>query len=290
MSQPVHSMTLASGVVLGGDQPLVIAGPCVIESYELTYQVALYLRDLTKHLGVPFVLKASYDKANRTSHTSFRSIGFESALHVLSRIRDELDVPVLTDIHETVQVSAVAAVSDVLQVPAFLCRQTDLLQAVGDTNQPVNIKRGQFMAPEDMLFVVEKVRATGNNRVFLTERGFSFGYHNLVVDMRALPVMRQFAPVIFDVTHSVQLPGGMAGSSSGQYAFAPYLARAAAAVGVDGFFIETHPDPSSALSDGSTMIPLEEMPALLESLLVVWHASRPFVRPLLKRKELNLFG
>jgi 2-dehydro-3-deoxyphosphooctonate aldolase (KDO 8-P synthase) len=280
MTEPIRSIMLVPDGVLGGEQPVLIAGPCVIESYELVYQVASHLRGLTRHLGIPFVLKASYDKANRTSHTSYRSIGFESALNILARVRDELNVPVLTDVHETVQVESVAAVANVLQIPAFLCRQTDLLQAAGHTGQPVNIKRGQFMAPEDMRYAVEKVRSTGNDRVFLTERGYSFGYHNLVVDMRALPIMRQFAPVVFDVTHSVQMPGGQLGASGGQREFAPYLARAAAAVGVDGFFIETHPHPSSALSDGTTMIPLDEMGALLESLVTLWYVSRPFVRPL----------
>jgi 2-dehydro-3-deoxyphosphooctonate aldolase (KDO 8-P synthase) len=278
MTKPTHNVALAPNIVLGAEQPVLIAGPCAIESYELVYQVATYLRDLTQHLGMSFVFKASYDKANRTSHTSYRSIGFEAALDILAQIRRELHITVLTDIHETIQVEAVAAVTDILQIPAFLCRQTDLLLAAGQSGQPINIKRGQFMAPEDMEYAVQKVHSTGNRRVFLTERGFSFGYHNLVVDMRALPVMRQFAPVIFDVTHSTQLPGGRIGVSDGQREFAPYLARAAAAVGVDGFFIETHPNPSLALSDSSTMIPLDEMPSLLESLLTVWYTSRPFVR------------
>jgi 2-dehydro-3-deoxyphosphooctonate aldolase (KDO 8-P synthase) len=278
MTKPIHNVTLEHGIVLGGEQPVLIAGSCVIESYDLIYQVASYLRDLTQRLGIPFVFKSSYDKANRTSHRSYRSMGFESALNTLARVRHELNIPVLTDVHETIQIEAVAAVTDVLQIPAFLCRQTDLLLSAGHTGQAVNIKRGQFMAPEDMEYAVEKVRSTGNNRVFLTERGFSFGYHNLVVDMRALPIMRQFAPVIFDVTHSVQKPGGQVGASDGQREFAPYLARAAAAVGVDGFFIETHPNPPSALSDGSTMISLDEMPSLLESLLTIWYTSRPFVR------------
>lgn len=280
MTKPTHNITLVPGIVLGAEQPVLIAGPCAVESYEIVYQVAVYLRDLAQHLDMPFVFKASYDKANRTSHTSYRSIGFESALNILARIRNELHIPVLTDVHETVQVAAVAAKADVLQIPAFLCRQTDLLLAAGDTKRPVNIKRGQFMAPEDMEYAVQKVCSTGNDRVFLTERGFSFGYHNLVVDMRALPIMRRFAPVVFDVTHSVQMPGGQVGASDGQREFAPYLARAAAAVGVDGFFIETHPHPPAALSDSSTMIPLDEMPSLLESLLTLWYTSRPFVKVL----------
>jgi 2-dehydro-3-deoxyphosphooctonate aldolase (KDO 8-P synthase) len=191
-----------------------------------------------------------------------------------------MHVPLLTDVHETAQVEAVAKVADVLQIPAFLCRQTDLLQAAGRSGRPVNIKRGQFMAPEDMRYAVEKIVAVNNRRVFLTERGYTFGYHNLVVDMRALPVMRTFTPVVFDVTHSLQMPGGLYGASGGQRVYAPYLARAAAAVGVDGFFIETHPEPAQALSDGPNMIPLDEMPALLESLLAVWKTGRPFVKRL----------
>ena len=285
MTKPIRNVTLAPGIVLGAEQPVLIAGPCAVESYELVYQVAAYLRDLTRHLDMPFVFKASFDKANRTSHTSYRSIGFEAALNILARIRNELHIPVLTDVHETIQVTTVAAKTDVLQIPAFLCRQTDLLLAAGDTHRPVNIKRGQFMAPEDMEYAVEKVCSTGNDRVFLTERGFSFGYHNLVVDMRALPIMRRFAPVVFDVTHSVQMPGGQVGASDGQSEFAPYLARAAAAVGVDGFFIETHPHPAAALSDSSTMIPLDEMPTLLESLITLWYCSRPFVQVLSRKNN-----
>lgn len=261
---------------IGGDYPLIIAGPCVVESEKVVLETAWVLKQITSHLGLPFVFKSSYDKANRTSHRSFRSIGFEPALRILARVREEVGVPVLTDVHETGQVTAVAEVVDVLQIPAFLCRQTDLLQTVGRSGRVVNIKKGQFMAPDDMKFAVEKVTDTGNQQVFLTERGSSFGYHNLVVDMRSLVIMRRFAPVIFDLTHSVQMPGGMNGRSGGQREFAPYLARAAAAVGVDGFFMETHPDPEHALSDGPNMIPLNEMKALLESLLRVWMAARPY--------------
>lgn len=276
MSTHVHSVELSPGVVLGADRLVLIAGPCAIESDETTLQTAMRLREIANRLEIPFIFKASYDKANRTSHHSFRSIGFEPALEVLRRVRTEIGVPILTDVHEVAQIEAVAQVADVLQIPAFLCRQTDLLQAAGSAGTVVNIKRGQFMAPEDMEYAVEKVTDTGNRRVFLTERGSSFGYHNLVVDMRALPIMRRFAPVVFDVTHSIQMPGGAGGKSSGQSEFAPFLARGAAAVGVDGFFIETHPNPKQALSDGPNMIPLEGMPALLESLLSVWNASRPY--------------
>ena len=268
---------LAPGVALGGDQFVLIAGPCAIESAEIALHTAAYLRDLTRKLGIPYVFKASYDKANRTSHENFRSLGFEPGLKILERVRAEIGVPVLTDVHETGQIQRVAETADILQIPAFLCRQTDLISAAGCTGLPVNIKKGQFMAPDDMGYAVDKVRATNNHRVFLTERGCTFGYHNLVVDMRALPILRHFAPVIFDVTHSVQMPGSAGGKSGGQREFGPYLARAAAAVGVDGFFIETHPDPATALSDGPNMIPLDEMRLLLESLLAIWKAGRPFI-------------
>lgn len=278
MVDSIRTVELSSGVVLGQEKPVVIAGPCVVESWETTRLIAERLKTLTTSMDIPFIFKASYDKANRTAHTSFRSIGFEAALEVLSRVRQEVGVPVLTDVHEVIQIGAVAQVVDVLQIPAFLCRQTDLLQAAGHTGLPVNIKRGQFMAPEDMGYAVAKVQAVGNNRVFLTERGTSFGYHNLVVDMRALPIMQRFAPVVFDVTHSIQMPGGQEGKSGGQREFAPVLARAAAAAGVDGFFVETHPDPAQALSDGPNMIPLEEMPALLRALQTIWQVSRPFVK------------
>ncbi len=276
----MRAIDLAPGVTLGGDQPVLIAGPCAVESYEITRQTAESLKVIAAELGIPFIFKASFDKANRTSHTSFRSIGFEEALAVLDTVRKEVGLAVLTDVHETTQVERVADVVDILQIPAFLCRQTDLLQAAGETGLPVNIKRGQFMAPEDMAYAVDKVRAVGNERVFVTERGFTFGYHNLVVDMRAFPIMRRFVPVVFDVTHSVQMPGGAGGSSSGQRAFAPYLARAAAAAGVDGFFVETHPAPQFALSDGPNMIPLDDLGEFLAELLAVWQASRPFVQRL----------
>jgi 2-dehydro-3-deoxyphosphooctonate aldolase (KDO 8-P synthase) len=274
----VHSSAfdIAPGIVLGAEKPVLIAGPCAIESEEITRQTATRLREIAGQLELPLIFKASFDKANRTSHTSFRSIGFKESLDVLRKVRAELGVPVLTDVHETDQIPMVADVVDVLQIPAFLCRQTDLLLAAGRSGRPVNIKRGQFMAPEDMGYAVAKVQHAGNTSVSLTERGVSFGYHNLVVDMRALPIMRRVAPVIFDATHSIQMPGGKGGSSGGQREFAPALARAAAAVGVDGFFIETHPNPSSALSDGPNMIPLDELPGVLESLLVVWKASRPY--------------
>ncbi len=267
-------LTLAPGLTLGGTVPLLIAGPCVIESRELCLQTAATLKTLAEQLHLGYLFKSSFDKANRTSGTSFRSIGFDESLEILAQVRSEIGVPVLTDVHESTQVLAVAQVADVLQIPAFLCRQTDLLLAAGKSGRAVNIKKGQFMAPEDMRFAVDKVRETGNLNVFLTERGSSFGYHNLVVDMRSLPIMRQYAPVIFDVTHSVQMPGGLGGKSGGQREHAPYLARASAAVGVDGFFIETHPHPDQALSDGPNMLPLHEMAAFMKMLLDIWPLGR----------------
>jgi 2-dehydro-3-deoxyphosphooctonate aldolase (KDO 8-P synthase) len=261
---------------MGGEKLLLIAGPCAVESLEVCLQTAEALKALTERLEIGYVFKSSFDKANRTSRESFRSIGFNESLEILAKVRREVGVPVLTDVHESAQVDATAQVADVLQIPAFLCRQTDLLVAAGNSARAVNIKKGQFMAPEEMRFAVEKVEATSNKNVFLTERGTSFGYHSLVVDMRSLPLMREFAPVVFDVTHSVQTPGGLGGASGGQREFAPHLARAAAAVGVDGFFIETHPEPSKALSDGPNMIPLDEMEAFLKMLLDVWQAGRQY--------------
>jgi 2-dehydro-3-deoxyphosphooctonate aldolase (KDO 8-P synthase) len=276
MTHP-FSFELIPGITFGADRPVLIAGPCAVENYEVVFRTAKYLNELTQKLNFHFVFKSSFDKANRTSYKSFRSVGFTKALGILERVRNEIGVPILTDIHETSQVEDVSQIVDILQIPAFLCRQTDLIQTASRSGLAINIKKGQFMAPDDMGYAVEKVRSTGNNRVFLTERGSSFGYHNLVVDMRSLPIMRKFAPVIFDATHSIQMPGGAGGSSSGQSEFAPYLARSAAAAGVDGFFVETHPDPSSALSDGPNMIPLDEMPKFLESLLAIWQAAQPFI-------------
>lgn len=265
---------LTEGVVTGHDKLVLLSGPCAVESYDLCHEVATTMADICQRLGISYVFKASFDKANRTSANSFRGVGADSALQTLERIRKEVGVPVITDVHESVQVNEVAEVVDVLQIPAFLCRQTDLLLAAGESGKAVNIKKGQFMAPEDMQYAVAKVRETGNQNVLLCERGTTFGYHNLVVDMRALPIMRQYAPVIFDVTHSVQQPGGMGGSSGGQRQFAAYLARAAAAVGVDGFFIETHPLPEKALSDGPNMIPLHQMEDFLQMLLNIWQATK----------------
>jgi len=258
-----------NAIKVGESTPLLIAGPCVIESLELCREVASTMKSISQKLGYNYIFKASFDKANRTAGGSFRGDGIADGLKILQQIKDEFNVAVLTDIHLPEQAAIAAGVVDMLQIPAFLCRQTDLLLAAGKTGVAVNVKKGQFMAPEDMAYAVEKVTSTGNNKVMLTERGTSFGYHNLVVDMRSLPIMRQFAPVIFDVTHSVQMPGGAGGKSGGKREFAPYLAKAAAAVGVDGFFIETHPNPEVALSDGPNMVPLSEMEALLSKLLAI---------------------
>ena len=256
-----------SSITTGEKTPLLIAGPCVIENIDLCLMVAEKMLSITSKLGYHYIFKASFDKANRTSGDSFRGDGIEEGLKILQIVKEKIGVPVLTDIHLPEQAKTVAQVVDVLQIPAFLCRQTDLLLAAGKTGKTVNIKKGQFMAPEDMEYAVEKVKSTNNPNVLLTERGTSFGYHNLVVDIRSLPIMRQLAPVIFDVTHSVQMPGSGKGVSGGNREFAPYLAKAAAAAGVDGFFIETHPEPSKALSDGPNMIPLHEMEKLLKTLL-----------------------
>lgn len=271
--KPVH---LAENIAIGGDRLVLLSGPCAVESYDICYEVASTVKEICRKLDIQYVFKASFDKANRTSAGSFRGIGMDKGLETLQRIGKELQLPLITDVHESVQIPEVAEVVDILQIPAFLCRQTDLLLAAGESGRGVNIKRGQFMAPEDMQYAVHKVRETGNENACLTERGVSFGYHNLVVDMRALPTMRQYAPVIFDVTHSVQQPGGAGGSSGGQRQFAPFLARAAAAAGVDGFFIETHPVPEKALSDGPNMVPLAEMEAFLRMLKEIWQLSKKY--------------
>ncbi len=255
---------LAPGVPVGaGRRPVYIAGPCVIESAEMVLETARALREVAERHGVPLLFKASFDKANRSSIGSFRGPGLDEGLAALAAVKEATGLPVLTDVHEPWQAERVAEVVDVLQVPAFLCRQTDLLLACGRTGRAVNVKKGQFLAPEDMRHAVEKVRSTGNPRVTVTERGTTFGYHNLVVDVRAFPIMRAFAPVIFDVTHSLQLPGGLGHATAGAREFHPHLARAAAAAGVDGFFVEVHPDPPRALSDATTQLSLEEFDELL---------------------------
>jgi 2-dehydro-3-deoxyphosphooctonate aldolase (KDO 8-P synthase) len=254
---------------------ILIAGPCVIESEKLCLEVASALKKTCAGLGILYVFKASYDKANRTSSKSYRGPGVEEGLQILQTVRDRLDLPVLTDVHTAEQAAPAAAVAHILQIPAFLCRQTDLINAAVQTGRIVNIKKGQFLSPAEMGEVAAKAKTTGGTRLLLTERGTTFGYNNLVSDMRAIPIMRRFGfPVIFDATHSVQLPGGGGDKSSGQREFAPVLARSALAAGADGIFLETHPHPDKALSDGPNMIPLKEVPALLKNLLKVWSAVR----------------
>ncbi|WP_417276185.1 3-deoxy-8-phosphooctulonate synthase [Castellaniella sp.] len=261
----------------GLTQPLfLIAGPCVIESRELAFETAGVLQEITRALGIPFIYKSSFDKANRSSGGSFRGLGIDEGLKILADVRQQLGVPVLTDVHEAGQAREVASVVDVLQTPAFLCRQTDFIQTCAATLKPVNIKKGQFLAPEDMLQVVTKARAAAieaggdGQNIMVCERGASFGYHNLVSDMRSLAIMRDtHCPVVFDATHSVQLPGGQGTRSGGQREFVPVLARAAVAVGVAGVFMETHPDPEKALSDGPNAVPLDKMRALLQSLVAL---------------------
>ncbi|MCE0483933.1 MAG: 3-deoxy-8-phosphooctulonate synthase [Methylacidiphilales bacterium] len=254
---------------------LLIAGPCVLESQALAFSIAKHLAGLAAEFGLPFVFKASFDKANRTSGKSFRGPGLAQGLKILAAVKKKFRCPVLTDIHDAVQVKTAARVVDILQIPAFLCRQTDLLLAAAATGRAVNVKKGQFLAPEDVDHIAAKLRSGGCRDYYITERGTSFGYHNLVVDMRGLPLMRQAGHrVIFDATHSVQRPGGNGASTGGDGALAPVLARAAVAAGVDGLFIETHPKPEQSPSDGSNMIPLAQMEPLLRTLKVIHEASR----------------
>ena len=257
------------GFEVGLDKPLfLIAGPCVIESRELAFDTAAQLKEICAEVGIPFIYKSSFDKANRSSGGSFRGMGMDDGLRILGEIKSRLGVPVLTDVHEISQVQAVAAVVDVLQTPAFLCRQTDFIHAVASAGRPVNIKKGQFLAPGDMRNVVAKAKqASGQDNIMVCERGASFGYHNLVSDMRSLAIMRETGcPVVFDATHSVQLPGGQGTVSGGQREFVPVLARAAVASGISGIFMETHPNPEQALSDGPNAWPLKHMKALLGTL------------------------
>ena len=268
------------GFEVGLDVPFfLIAGPCVIESEALALTTASDLKQMSAELGIPFIYKSSFDKANRSSGSSYRGPGIEEGLRILEKVRHEVQVPVLTDVHEDTPLDEVSAVVDVLQTPAFLCRQTNFIQNVARTGKPVNIKKGQFLAPWDMKNVVDKARAVGNEQIMVCERGVSFGYNNLVSDMRSLAAMRNTgAPVVFDATHSVQLPGGQGTASGGQREFVPVLARAAIAAGVSGLFMETHPDPASALSDGPNAWPLGQMKALLDTLKMLDDAvkSRPF--------------
>jgi 2-dehydro-3-deoxyphosphooctonate aldolase (KDO 8-P synthase) len=264
-------------VTVGGGAPLaLIAGPCVIESAELAFQVASFLKECCREMDVPLIFKSSYDKANRSSVASFRGPGLVDGLAVLDRIRRELQIPVISDIHRVEEVQPAAAVLDILQIPAFLCRQTDLLQAAARTGRPLNIKKGQFMAPWDMRQVVAKVASAGNQRILLTERGASFGYNNLVVDFRGIAIMQSIGyPVVFDATHSVQLPGAAGDHSGGQRQFAPLLARAGVAAGADAIFMEVHPDPDRALCDGANSLPLEAVKPLLIVLKDIHRAVRP---------------
>jgi 2-dehydro-3-deoxyphosphooctonate aldolase (KDO 8-P synthase) len=271
-----RTVEIAPGVVVGGGRPfMLIAGPCVIESRDLCREIATAVKAACEPLGIPYVFKASYDKANRTSGSSFRGFGLAEGLEILAGIREEFGVPVLTDVHEAGHCAAVGAAVDVLQIPAFLSRQTDLLIAAGETGKTVNVKKGQFLAPWDMKNAVAKVDSTGNKRVMVTERGVSFGYNTLVVDYRSLPQMAASAgvPVVFDGTHAVQQPGGQGTSSGGQREFVPHLTRAAVAVGVDALFLEVHPDPSNAQSDAATMLSLADLPALLATLKAIEEAA-----------------
>jgi 2-dehydro-3-deoxyphosphooctonate aldolase (KDO 8-P synthase) len=264
------------GFEVGLDKPLfLIAGPCVVESRQLQIDTAGKLKEITGKLGIPFIFKSSFDKANRTSATSFRGPGLEEGLRILAEVKKQIGVPVLTDVHEYTPLEEVAAVVDVLQTPAFLCRQTDFIQNVAKAGKPVNIKKGQFLSPWEMKHVSAKAQATGNTQIMVCERGASFGYNNLVSDMRSLAVMRDTGcPVVFDATHSVQLPGGADGKSGGQREFVPVLSRAAVAVGIAGIFMETHPDPDKALSDGPNAWPLGKMEALLTTLVEFDRATK----------------
>ncbi len=271
MITPVSITTPDDRYQVGPGKPLLLlAGPCVLESGELAWDIAREMKKICKRLGISYVFKASFDKANRTSLESFRGPGLENGLRQLGRIRSEVGVPVVSDIHESSQVEMAADLLDIIQIPAFLCRQTDLLVAAAKSGVAVNLKKGQFVAPWDMVHAVGKIRAAGCDRLLLTERGTSFGYNNLVVDMRSLPVMRDMGcPVIFDTTHSVQLPGGQGTSSGGQREFIPTLARASMAAGIDGLFMEVHPDPDKALCDGPNSWPLDKVESLLRQLLAI---------------------
>jgi len=259
------------GFEAGLEQPLfLLAGTCVIESEQMALDTAGQLKEITSELGIPFIYKSSFDKANRSSHSSFRGLGMEEGLRILQAVKDQIGVPVVTDVHEDTPLNEVAAVVDLLQTPAFLCRQTNFIQAVASQGLPVNIKKGQFLAPWDMKNVVDKATATGNEQIMVCDRGVSFGYNNLVSDMRGLAVMRETnCPVVFDATHSVQLPGGQGSCSGGQREHVPVLARAAVAAGVSGLFMETHPDPAKAMSDGPNSWPLARMKELLEVLVQI---------------------
>jgi len=253
-----------------GSQLVLISGPCVIENYEMTYNIASFLKELTDHLDIPFIFKASYDKANRTSINSYRGPGLADGLDILERIKTELDIAIISDVHTIDEIEDAARVLDIIQIPAFLCRQTDFILKVSETGKPINVKKGQFLSPWDVKNIVDKVTSTGNRQVLLTERGTMFGYNNLVVDFRGIKIMQDLGyPVIFDATHSIQLPGGAGSSSGGQREFAPTLARAAVAAGVDGLFMEVHPEPDRALCDGPNSLKLDTLEGLLSQLMAI---------------------
>ncbi len=263
------------GQDIGRRRLFLIAGPCVIESEQIVFETASFLKQACARLEIPFIFKSSFDKANRTSIGSFRGPGMEKGLDILAAVREKCGIPVITDVHTPEQVQPVASVVDVLQIPAFLARQTDILTAAGAAGKPVNVKKAQFLSPRDMIHVIDKISRTGNRRIMLTERGAQFGYNNLVVDMRSIGIMADFGyPVVFDATHSVQLPGGMGSSSGGERRFVPALARAAVAAGAHGVFIETHPDPDRALCDGPNSLRLEDTVKLLEELVRIFEIVR----------------
>ncbi len=273
----MNHVVKTGNISIGRGCPLVlIAGPCVIEDYKTTFAIARFLKELTDSLAIGFIFKASYDKANRTSISSYRGPGLEEGIQILGQIKKELGIRIISDVHSVEEIAEASRVLDIIQVPAFLCRQTDLIMEIARTGKAVNIKKGQFMAPWDMANVVDKATSTGNNRILLTERGVMFGYNNLVVDFRGLKIMQDMGwPVIFDATHSIQLPGGSGSSSGGQREFAPVLAKAAVAVGVDGLFMEVHPDPDTALCDGPNSLPLDSMAELLVQFNAIRKAAVP---------------
>ncbi|WP_160722763.1 3-deoxy-8-phosphooctulonate synthase [Bacillus sp. USDA818B3_A] len=267
----MNEVTLNNNIIFGGNRSMVlIAGPCMLESESLVMETASVIKEITQKYNIPFVFKGSFDKANRSSIYSERGPGIQKGLEILEKVKKELLLPVTTDIHEVNQAEVVGEVVDIIQIPAFLCRQTDLLVSAAKTNKIVNIKKGQFLAPWDMNNAVVKIRESGNNKILLTERGTTFGYNNLVVDLRSLPTMRELdAPVVFDATHSVQIPGGLGTATGGKREFVPYLARAATAVGIDALFVETHPDPDHALSDGPNMIKLDQLEEFLKPIIEI---------------------
>lgn len=258
-------------IEIGGNRPLVlIAGPCVIESEDQVRKTIEGLKEITGEINIPFIFKSSYDKANRTSIKSYRGPGLDKGLEILEKVKREFDIPLLVDVHQIEEVKLVSKVADILQVPAFLCRQTDLIISIAKTGKPINVKKGQFLAPWDMQNVIEKIESTGNKNILLTERGSCFGYNNLVVDMKSLPIIRSFGyPVVFDATHSVQKPGGKGTTTAGEREYVPFLAQAAVATGIDGLFLEVHPQPEKALSDGPNMIRLSRVKELLEKLIKI---------------------